>query len=186
MLGGTRPRRRPRRIRPDPEPAPRPLAHARDEIAAFIETRCFSHRRDSYVRAAGGDDLDAAVLLGHLYGYGGNAHRMRATISTLDRHLRHGPYVDRYSGEDGLSGGEGAFLACSFWLAESLARTGGLAQAVELMEELVGLANDVGLYGEEIDPATGDFLGNLPQGLSHLALISAACAITAASKDTAR
>ncbi|WP_406858764.1 glycoside hydrolase family 15 protein [Streptomyces sp. HUAS MG47] len=159
---------------------------ARDEIAGFIEGRCFSPDRDSYVRAAGSDDLDAAVLLGHLYGYGGGGHRIRATISALDRHLRHGPYVDRYSGEDGLSGGEGAFLACSFWLAESLARTGSLPQAIALMDELIGLANDVGLYSEETDPTTGDFLGNLPQGLSHLALISAACAITAASKDTAR
>ncbi|MEV4331796.1 glycoside hydrolase family 15 protein [Streptomyces sp. NPDC049597] len=160
---------------------------ARDAIAAFIETRCFSHRRNSYVRAADGDDLDAAVLLGHLYGYGGgDHHRMRATISTLARQLGHGPYVDRYSGEDGLTGGEGAFLACSFWLAEALARTGRLPQAIDLMDELVGLANDVGLYSEEIDPATGDFLGNLPQGLSHLALISAACAITAASEDAAR
>ncbi|MEV3993552.1 glycoside hydrolase family 15 protein [Streptomyces sp. NPDC049837] len=159
---------------------------ARDDIAEFIENRCFSADRDSYVRSPGSDDLDAAVLLGHLYGYGGDDHRMRATISALDRDLRHGPYVDRYSGEDGLAGGEGAFLACSFWLAESLARTGSLAQAVELMDELVGLSNDVGLYSEEIDPVTGDFLGNLPQGLSHLALISAACAITAASKDTAR
>ncbi|GKQ36057.1 glycoside hydrolase family 15 protein [Streptomyces sp. A012304] len=157
---------------------------AREEIAAFIETRCFSPGRDSYVRAADGQDLDAAVLLGHLYGYGGE-RRTRATVAALDRELRHGPYVDRYRGEDGLAGGEGAFLACSFWLAESLARTGRVARAVELMEELVGLANDVGLYSEEIDPATGAFLGNLPQGLSHLALISAACSITAASEDTA-
>ena len=157
----------------------------RDQIRAFVETRCFSPRRNSYVRSADSEDLDAAVLLGHLYGYGGDDHRMPATISTLDRRLRHGPYVDRYSGEDGLAGNEGAFLACSFWLAESLARTGRLPQAIELMDELVGLANDVGLYSEEIDPATGDFLGNLPQGLSHLALISAARAISAASKDTA-
>lgn len=158
---------------------------ARDEITAFIETRCFSSARDSYVRAADGEDLDAAVLLGHLYGYG-DERRIRSTITTLDRYLRHGPYVDRYSGEDGLAGSEGAFLSCSFWLAESLARTGRLPQAIELMDELVGLANDVGLYSEEIDPATGDFLGNLPQGLSHLALISAAGAITGASEDVSR
>ncbi|MEU2395750.1 glycoside hydrolase family 15 protein [Streptomyces sp. NPDC007369] len=158
----------------------------RDQIRAFVESRCFSHRRNSYVRSAGSEELDAAVLLGNLYGYGGDDHYMRATINTLGGQLRHGPYVDRYSGEDGLRGSEGAFLACSFWLAESLARTGRLPQAIELMDELVGLANDVGLYSEEIDPTTGDFLGNLPQGLSHLALISAACAITAASKDTAR
>ncbi|EKX68209.1 glycoside hydrolase family 15 protein [Streptomyces ipomoeae] len=153
---------------------------ARDQIRAFVETHCFSDSLDSYVRSADSPDLDAAVLLGHLYGYRGDHRRMDATISTLADRLRQGPYVERYSGEDGLSGGEGAFLACSFWLAESLARTGRRPQAVDLMEELVGLANDVGLYSEEIDPATGDFLGNLPQGLSHLALISAACAIGAA------
>lgn len=160
---------------------------AREEIATFIETRCVSPRRNCYVRSAGAVDLDAAVLLGHLYGYDGDVQRMRATIAAVGRELRHGPFVDRYSGEDGLSGPEGAFLACSFWLAESLARTGQLAEATALMDDLVHLANDVGLYSEEIDPATGDFLGNLPQGLTHLALISAACAVntavTAAGKE---
>ncbi|MBT2507642.1 glycoside hydrolase family 15 protein [Streptomyces sp. ISL-98] len=153
---------------------------ARMEIATFVETRCASPRRNCYVRSAGSEDLDAAVLLGHLYGYGGNGERMRGTITAVREELVHGPYVDRYSGEDGLSGGEGAFVACSFWLAESLARAGDVRQAIGLMDDLVDLANDVGLYSEEIDPATGSFLGNLPQGLSHLALISAACAISTA------
>ena len=159
---------------------------AREEVHAFVEHRCFSTRRDAYVRAADSEELDAAVLLGVLHGYRGDARRLRSTVDTVARELRHGPYLARYSGGDGLRGAEGAFVACSFWLAEALARTGRLAEAVALMDELVGLANDVGLYSEEIDPATGAFLGNLPQGLSHLALISAACAIDAACAEASR
>jgi GH15 family glucan-1,4-alpha-glucosidase len=95
----------------------------------------------------------------------------------MRRELGHGPYLYRYTGEDGLTGTEGAFISCSFWLAEALARTGRGAEATALMDQLIDLSNDVGLYAEEIDPDTRTFLGNLPQGLSHLALISAATAI---------
>jgi GH15 family glucan-1,4-alpha-glucosidase len=103
-------------------------------------------------------------------------------VDAIRHELADVPYVRRYTGDDGLSGNEGAFLACSFWLAEALARTGHVDEAGQLMEALLGLANDVGLYSEEIDPVSGDFLGNMPQGLTHLALISAACAIGEAER----
>jgi GH15 family glucan-1,4-alpha-glucosidase len=159
----------------------RRLAQWDEEAAAvgeFIERECYSDSVRSYVRFSGAEELDASVLLGLLSGYGdARSARWIDTVAAVRRDLGHGCYVRRYSGADGLSGGEGAFLSCSFWLAEALARTGSIAEAGALMDELVALANDVGLYAEEVDPATGEFLGNLPQALSHLSLISAALAI---------
>ncbi|HEU5387654.1 MAG TPA: glycoside hydrolase family 15 protein [Streptosporangiaceae bacterium] len=161
---------------------PRWCAEA-EAIQDFVERRCFSRRQQSYVRFAGADELDASVLLGLLSGYGdARSPRWRSTVDAVRRELGHGPFVYRYTGEDGLAGGEGAFVSCSFWLAEALARTGRVEDATSLMDEVVALANDVGLYAEEIDPGTGAFLGNLPQGLSHLSMISAATAIAEESR----
>ncbi|MCX4718225.1 glycoside hydrolase family 15 protein [Streptomyces virginiae] len=155
----------------------------RQAIAEFVETRCFSERLNSYMRSAGSDDLDASLLLGLLHGYRPQDDgRLRGTVSAVQETLREGPYVSRYLGSDGVPGREGAFLACSFWLAEALAGCGRIDEAVSLMDQLVALGNGVGLYSEEIDPTTGAFLGNMPQGLSHLALISAACAIGEATR----
>jgi GH15 family glucan-1,4-alpha-glucosidase len=158
----------------------------RKEAAAirdFVDTHCWSHHKRSYVRSAGADELDASLLLTVLHQFApAEAERTRLTVDAIEGELAEGPYVRRYTGDDGLSGGEGAFLACSFWLAEALARTGRVGDAAELMDQLVALANDVGLYSEEIDPETGEFLGNMPQGLSHLALISAAAAIAEAER----
>ena len=152
-------------------------------IRHFVETHCWSDSKHSYVRSAGSDELDASVLLAILHGYSDpHDERIRATITAIERELTDGPYVRRYTGDDGLPGSEGAFLACSFWLAEALARTGSLDAAVAQMQQLIDTANDVGLYSEEIDPHTGEFLGNIPQGLSHLALISAATAIAEAKQ----
>ena len=147
-------------------------------IRSFVESRCYSERHHSYVRVADGQELDASLLLGLLHGYDDPDHpRLRGTVEAIGRELTDGPFVHRYRGEDGLPGTEGAFVACSFWLVEALARCGQVHRAADLMDRLVGLANDVGLYSEEIDPRTGAFLGNMPQALSHLSLVSAACAI---------
>jgi GH15 family glucan-1,4-alpha-glucosidase len=164
-----------------------PAGHAatwRQEAVAireFIETRCWSPRLGSYTRHAGSEELDASLLLGILFGYDSpNPDRLTATVDALRRGLGHGPLLYRYRGEDGLGGQEGAFLCCSFWLADALARTGRVDDATELMDELIALASDVGLYAEEVDPHTDELLGNIPQGLVHLALINAAVSIAAA------
>jgi GH15 family glucan-1,4-alpha-glucosidase len=156
-------------------------AREAQSIRDFVETRCFSQVKRSYVRHPDSDELDASLLLGALLSYGDpRSERWAGTIQAVQDELGNGPFVHRYTGEDGVEGSEGAFLTCSFWLVEALARSGRVEDAVELMDQLVGLSNDVGLYSEEIEPATGEFLGNLPQGLSHLALISAALAVTEA------
>ncbi|HYM57693.1 MAG TPA: glycoside hydrolase family 15 protein [Solirubrobacteraceae bacterium] len=155
----------------------------RERIRKSVETRCYSETKRSYVRSASDDALDASLLLAVTARYDNpRAPRLISTVDAVRRELAHGSLVHRYVGEDGLPGEEGAFLACSFWLAEAYARQGRVDEASALMDELVGLANDVGLYAEEIDPTTGDFLGNFPQGLSHLALINAAVAIAEATR----
>ena len=152
-------------------------------IRRFVNERCWSDEKQSYVRFAGGDELDASVLLAVLHGYTEPAdERMQNTVIAIERELGDGPYVRRYAGDDGVAGTEGAFLACSFWLVEALARIGRVDAAAERMEQVLGLANDVGLYSEEIDPRSGEFLGNMPQALSHLAVISAAGAIAEAGQ----
>jgi GH15 family glucan-1,4-alpha-glucosidase len=97
-------------------------------------------------------------------------------VEAVRHELARGPLLYRYSGQETE---EGAFVACSFWLAEALARLDRVDEAAEVMEQALAFANDVGLFAEEIDPASGDFLGNFPQGLSHLSLIQAAVAVDA-------
>jgi GH15 family glucan-1,4-alpha-glucosidase len=151
---------------------------AADELRAWVEENGWDEKLQSYVRAPDMRELDASLLTLAVLAYDRDrSPRIEATVAAVERELREGPYVYRYKGSDGLAGEEGAFLTCSFWLVDAYARVGRLEDANALMEELLGLANDVDLYSEEIDPKTGDFLGNFPQGLTHLALINAAVSI---------
>jgi GH15 family glucan-1,4-alpha-glucosidase len=163
-----------------------PGAHARrwreqrERIEAFLEQECFDRDRGAYVRSAGSGELDAAVLVGALAGYP-HRERLSATVDRIRDELGDGALLYRYRGDDGLPGEEGAFLPCSFWLAGALARLGRAGEAIEVMDALVPMANDVGLYSEEADPRSGAMLGNFPQGLTHLALINAAAGVAEAA-----
>jgi GH15 family glucan-1,4-alpha-glucosidase len=157
---------------------------AANEARAYINDAGWDDARRSYIRAPELRELDASLLTLAVAGYHDpHGERIRGTIDAVEQDLRHGPYVYRYRGEDGVPGEEGAFLACSFWLVDALARAGRIDDASALMEDLLPLANDVGLYSEEIDASTGEFLGNFPQALTHLALIHAACSITDAESQ---
>ena len=155
------------------------------EVRDFVEGRCWSPSRNCYVAHADADGLDAVVLLGSRMGYHQPDHpRLRSTVAAVRSELSAGgPLLYRTSE---LRGHEGAFVACSFWLVEALARQGDVEEAAALMEDLLGHANDVGLYSEEIDPQTGEFLGNVPQALSHMALINAAVQLDHAARPSGR
>jgi GH15 family glucan-1,4-alpha-glucosidase len=152
-----------------------------DEIRFYIEENCWSIAKGSYAMFAGGDKLDCGVLLAARTGYcDSDDARLSSTVDAIRRELSAGgPLLYRYSG---VQGDEGAFVACSFWLIEALAHLGRVAEAREAMDAMVALANDVGLYSEQIDPRTFEFLGNIPQALSHLALIGAASRIATAER----
>jgi GH15 family glucan-1,4-alpha-glucosidase len=145
-------------------------------LRKFISERCWSQDLDAYARAVELDETDASLLLPAMLGYGGaeEEERLRRTTKRIRERLGVGPLLYRYRGEDGLAPGEGTFTTCSFWLVDALARLGHPDEAAELMQELVERSNDLGLYAEEIDPDSGEFLGNFPQALVHLALINAA------------
>ena len=144
-----------------------------DEIRAWVDQYCWSDAKQAYTFYAGTDDLDAAMLLAGRTRFE-RGPRLVSTIDAITAELGHGPLLYRYTG---MNEEEGAFVACSFWMVDALVRTGQIAWARRMMEDTVALANDVGLFSEQIDPETGAFLGNMPQGLSHLALINAAFAL---------
>jgi GH15 family glucan-1,4-alpha-glucosidase len=156
----------------------------RDAIRAEIERRGYNEQLQSYTRTFDGDDLDASLLTLPLYGYvAATAPRMRATSQRIHERLARGCLLYRYETrtDDGLPPGEGAFGICSFWAVECRARAGEVEAATRAFEELLGYANDVGLFAEEIDPATGAALGNFPQAFTHVGLINAALTLAQCS-----
>ena len=148
----------------------------RGAVARFVQERCWSDEIRSYVEFAGGDVLDAALLRAPRLGWAGvDGGRVDLTIAAIRERLDAGGgllYRTTRTRDE-----EGAFVACSFWLAEALARRGSVDEAAERFERVLGYANDVGLLAEEVDPGSGAHLGNFPQALSHLALVNAAGAI---------
>jgi GH15 family glucan-1,4-alpha-glucosidase len=146
----------------------------RRRILEDVQTRGVSTSGGHLLQAYDHPGTDAALLLAPVVGFPIDRGTLEATVAAVERDLRQGEFVYRYQCEDGLEGGEGAFLICSFWLADALLHLGRHGEAKVLFERLVEHANDVGLYAEEIDPQTGAFLGNFPQAFTHLALIGAA------------
>jgi len=150
----------------------------RDEIRRHVLAHAVDERRGTFVQYYGASDLDASLLLLPQLGFlPTDDPRIRGTIAAVERELVRDGFVYRYNtrgGGDGQPEGEGAFLACSFWLANSLALSGRREEAIELFERLLAVRNDLGLLSEEYDPKTGCLLGNFPQAFSHTAIINTA------------
>jgi GH15 family glucan-1,4-alpha-glucosidase len=160
----------------------------RDAIASDVVRRGFDADRNTFVRAYGRTDADAALLLLPIIGIEPvNSPRVRGTIDFIRRELTAGgPLLYRYPpGSDGVPGKEGAFLPCSFWLVQALAVTGAVDEARALFDELLALGGPLGLFAEEVDPSTGSFLGNHPQAFSHATLVQAALALRDAEHASA-
>jgi GH15 family glucan-1,4-alpha-glucosidase len=150
-------------------------------IHAWVDEHCWSRAKSSYTFYAGSDDLDAATLLAARIGFvRADDPRFTQTADAIRAELADGPLVYRYTGSREE---EGAFLACSFWLADALARAGRRDEGRQIWKGTIAHVSDVGLLSEEIDPATGELRGNIPQALSHLSLLMAARQFGEASPD---
>jgi len=159
----------------------------RERIHAEVCARAFNAEQQSFTQSYGAATLDASALLMPLVGFlPVTDSRIAGTITAVEKHLMVDGLVLRYDTvetKDGLPPGEGAFLACSFWLADVYALQGRKTEARALFERLLSLRNDVGLLSEEYDPAAKRFLGNFPQAFSHVALVATGLNL---EKSTAR
>jgi GH15 family glucan-1,4-alpha-glucosidase len=143
----------------------------------------WSESAGAFTQSFGSQELDASALMLPIVGFlPGTDPRVRSTIDAIDAGLTDNRgLVYRYRSQDGLEGEEGTFLICTFWLAQALAEAGELERATRKFEVAVAYANDVGLLSEEVDPRTGEMLGNFPQAFSHIGLVNAAWAISQAA-----
>jgi GH15 family glucan-1,4-alpha-glucosidase len=160
--------------------------HERAAIRATIEAHGFNEAVGSYTQVLDGQDIDASLLVLPLYGYcAASDDRMRRTYHRIQAQLGRGSLIYRYKQDtdDGLPPGEGAFGICSFWAVECQALGGELAQATAAFEQLLAYGNDLGLFAEEIDPASGALLGNFPQAFTHVGLINAALTLAVCQAD---
>ena len=155
-----------------------PLERWRDVRARIHASVCqngFNQSLNSFVQSYGSKELDASLLLLPIVGFlPAGDPRIIGTIKQVEAQLLHDGFVQRYRNADGLPPGEGAFLACSFWLVDNYVQQGRVQEAKALFERLVGLANDVGLLAEEYDPVARRQVGNFPQAFSHVSLINSA------------
>ena len=161
----------------------------RDAIHATVLRDGYNEKLGSFVQSFGSEALDASLLLMPMMGFlPHDDPRIRGTVAAVERDLLVDGFVLRYrteDGKDGLPAGEGAFLACSFWLASAMHLQGRTAEARALFERLLALCNDVGLLSEEYDPKAGRFTGNFPQAFSHVALINTALTLSGNAIDRA-
>jgi GH15 family glucan-1,4-alpha-glucosidase len=150
----------------------------RDRIHAHVCKHAFDASRNTFVQSYRSAHLDASLLLIPQVGFlPADDSRVLGTIAAIEKYLRVDGLVLRYStatNVDSLPVGEGAFLACSFWLADSYVLTGRRSEAEALFERLLAMGNDVGLFAEEYDPRARRMLGNFPQALTHMALVNTA------------
>ncbi len=156
----------------------------RDVIHAEICDKGFDRERNTFTQSYGSSELDAALLMIPMVGFlPADDPRVVGTVAAIEKELMSDGFVLRYplaedNNVDGLSGGEGAFLACSFWLVEVMAMQGRKQEAEELFERLLALRNDVGLLAEEYDTRYDRLVGNFPQAFSHVPLVHAARALS--------